>query len=517
MTVVNVLSIAGTDPTGGAGIQADLKSIAANGGYGMAAVTALVAQNTRGVREVHVPPTAFLTAQLDAVSDDVRIDAVKIGMLASAEVIEAVGEWLRRVRPPVTVLDPVMIATSGDRLLDADATDALRRLIPLADLITPNLPELAIVAGRDPAGCWEEALGQARLVAAEADVRVLAKGGHLPGDQTPDALVSPSGEVLDFPGARIPTSNTHGTGCSLSAAIATRAARNGADWGGATAEAKAWLRESLAASDRLDVGSGHGPLHHFSGLWTRGGLDTAPAAPGAPAAAPTAPPGPTAPTAEAIREDWWVRIAGVRRETDDLRFIRGLADGTLPREQFLDYVAQDALYLGAYARVLARVSALAPSAEEQAFWAKCAQGAIIGELELHRARLEAGPGAAGTRDAEPSATTTGYINHLLAASTRGYEEAAAATLPCFWMYADLGARLTGGAFGEFARSADHPYAEWLATYDDPVFAEDTETAIGFVTRAAAQATPATRERMRRAFEAAAVWEREFFGQTAADA
>lgn len=488
--VVNVLSIAGTDPTGGAGIQADLKSIAAGGGYGMAVVTALVAQNTRGVREVHVPPAAFLTAQLDAVSDDVRIDSVKIGMLASAEVIDTVAEWIGRMRPPLVVLDPVMVAASGDHLLEASAVAALQRLIPLVDLITPNLPELAVIAGEPVARTWDTALAQARRVAEAAAVRVLAKGGHLPGDEAPDALVTPDGAVTEFPGARIPTASTHGTGCSLSSAVATRAARYGGDWRRAAEESKSWLRESIVAADALDVGRGHGPVHHLAGLWERGGLDSAP-------------------TAEGIAEEWWGRIAEIRRETDELGFIRGLADGSLLREHFLDYVAQDALYLNAYARVLARVSALAPTSEEQAFWARSVQNAIFGELELHGRRL------GGAAPARPSAVTDGYVNHLLAAGTRGYEEAVAAVLPCFWMYADLGRRLAAGDLGEFARSPEHPYAEWLASYDDPEFAAATERAVGFVTRAAARADSATREGMRRAFEASAVWEREFFGQTAA--
>src|SRR4051812_22442478 len=142
-TVPRVLSIAGTDPTGGAGIHADLKSIAANGGYGMAAVTALVAQNTRGVRSIHVPPPAFLAEQLEAVSDDVEIDAVKIGMLFDSDIVAVVQDWLEQVRPPRVVLDPVMIAASGDTLLAPDAVEAVRALVAHVDLVTPNMPELA--------------------------------------------------------------------------------------------------------------------------------------------------------------------------------------------------------------------------------------------------------------------------------------------------------------------------------------------------------------------------------------
>lgn len=273
-----VLSIAGTDPTGGAGIHADLKSIAANGGYGMAAVTALVAQNTRGVRSVHVPPVAFLVEQLDAVSDDVRIDAVKIGMLGTAEVIDAVRAWLGRVRPAVVVLDPVMVATSGDRLLDADAEAALRELAGHASIVTPNLPELAILAGEARARDWPAALAQAARVSAARGVLVLAKGGHLAGPGSPDALVDGRGpgpaRVTEFPGERIETTSTHGTGCSLSAALATRRVSAG-EWPAAIAASKRWLTESIRHGAALEVGEGNGPISHFAGLWRRGLADPA--------------------------------------------------------------------------------------------------------------------------------------------------------------------------------------------------------------------------------------------------
>lgn len=274
--IARVLSIAGTDPTGGAGIQADLKSIAANGGYGMAVVTALVAQNTQGVRSVHVPPVAFLADQLHAVSDDVEIDAVKIGMLADVHVTRTVSAWLRQVRPKVVVLDPVMVATSGDRLLDADAEDALRDLLGAVHLVTPNIPELAILVGAPVATTWAQVLRQAQQVAETHGVLVLAKGGHLAGELVPDALVD-AHSTREFPGVRIDTPNTHGTGCSFSSAVATRVvARTGAtgptlaDWADAIAGAKLWLTESIAHADELAVGSGHGPIHHFAGLWRRG-------------------------------------------------------------------------------------------------------------------------------------------------------------------------------------------------------------------------------------------------------
>lgn len=264
--IPRVLSIAGTDPTGGAGIQADLKSIAANGGYGMAAVTALVAQNTQGVRSVHTPPPSFLREQLDAVSDDVTIDAVKIGMLGSTDVVDVVRAWLTDVRPPVVVLDPVMIATSGDRLLDPEAEAALRDLVPAADLVTPNLPELAVLLGEPVAASWPEALDQARRLATATGTTVLAKGGHLAGPDCPDALVDATG-VVEVPGRRVQTRHTHGTGCSLSSAMATRQPVTGS-WAVSLREVKAWLHDALAHADELHVGSGNGPIHHFHAMTT---------------------------------------------------------------------------------------------------------------------------------------------------------------------------------------------------------------------------------------------------------
>lgn len=265
-----MLSIAGTDPTGGAGIQADLKSIAALRGYGMAVVTALVAQNTLGVREVHTPPPTFLRAQLDAVSDDVRIDAVKIGMLGGPEIVAVVADWLGRARPPVVVLDPVLVATSGDRLLPPDAEAALRELLPSADLLTPNLAELAALIDAPPAQSWPQAVDQARVLSDRTGSVVLAKGGHLGGTGCPDALVDTRGslpaEVVEVPGERIDTRHTHGTGCSLSSALATSRAR-GRDWPTALRECKAWLLDSLRHADTLHVGHGSGPLHHFHALW----------------------------------------------------------------------------------------------------------------------------------------------------------------------------------------------------------------------------------------------------------
>jgi hydroxymethylpyrimidine kinase/phosphomethylpyrimidine kinase len=267
-----VLCIAGTDPSGGAGLLADLKSVSANGGYGMGAVTALTAQNTLGVRGVHVPPADFLADQLYAVSDDVAIDAVKIGMLGTAEVARTVGKWLGDVSPSVVVLDPVMVATSGDRLLHRDAEAGVLDLFDRVHLVTPNGPELAVLAGAEPARSRAELVDQALAVSAAHRVLVLAKGGHLGGDSSPDLLVDAGGglrggrSVVEFDGPRVATTNTHGTGCALSSALATLRPQS-ADWEEATGRAKRWLTEAIRHGAELEVGTGHGPVHHFTELW----------------------------------------------------------------------------------------------------------------------------------------------------------------------------------------------------------------------------------------------------------
>lgn len=261
--VPRVLSIAGTDPTGGAGMHADLKTIAVLGGYGMAAVTAIVAQNTCGVRSIHTPPPQVLRDQLEAVSDDVVVDAVKIGMLGSPDTVETVGQWLGEHRPPLTVIDPVMVATAGGSLLDTEALEPVLELLRAADLVTPNLTELARLVGSEPASSWPSALEQGRRLSDALGTRVLVKGGHLPGESTPDALLAPGRQQAEaaFDGQRIPTGNTHGTGCSLSSAIAVLAARTG-DLPRAVGAAREWLRGALLHADELEVGAGSGPVHH---------------------------------------------------------------------------------------------------------------------------------------------------------------------------------------------------------------------------------------------------------------
>jgi len=263
------LTIAGSDSGGGAGIQADLKTFSALGVYGASVVTALTAQNTREVRAIHDVGPEFIATQLDCVFDDLPVQAIKIGMLGQAAVIEVIADFLAdRTAVPV-VLDPVMVAKSGDRLLRSDAIGALRtRLLPRAALITPNLPEAAMLLDCPEPENLEEmqqaALGL-RQLGAQA---VLIKGGHLgvgEAGQSSDYLLTGDGASW-FPARRIVTQNTHGTGCTLSSAIAAGLALGG-DLETAVREAKLYISAAIAAAERLHIGSGHGPVHHFHRWW----------------------------------------------------------------------------------------------------------------------------------------------------------------------------------------------------------------------------------------------------------
>jgi hydroxymethylpyrimidine/phosphomethylpyrimidine kinase len=262
-----VLTVAGSDSGGGAGIQADLKSIAANGCYGLSVITALTAQNTLGVSAIHPVPVDFVRAQFDAVLPDIGCDAVKIGMLFSPELIGTVAECLQRHRVGLIVLDPVLVAQSGDRLVQEEAVAALReQLIPLADIITPNLPEASVLLGREIRTTTQ--IGDAaRELARLGCGAVLIKGGHLSSGECDDYLyLARRQEALILPGKRITTVNNHGTGCTLSAAIAANLAQ-GCSIEEAARRAKEYITAAIAAGAAYTIGRGHGPVHHFHPFW----------------------------------------------------------------------------------------------------------------------------------------------------------------------------------------------------------------------------------------------------------
>lgn len=539
--VPRVLSIAGTDPSGGAGIQADLKSIAASGGYGMCVTTSLVAQNTCGVREVFTPPLEFLTAQLAAVFDDVTVDAVKIGMLGDAETIRTVRTWLSEHPVPVVVLDPVMIASSGDRLLQAEAEQALRDLVPLVNVITPNIPELAVLCQREPAQTFDEAHEQAANLAAATGTTVIVKGGHLCGQDAGNTAVFPDGTCAHVRTPRLDSRNTHGTGCSLSSSLATRlgvellqyaeVAEHTAEQSVLTSEdthcalqwSTRWLHESIAAGAGLQVGSGegHGPVDHAARArrleaaasaypWhhlltttdsegnTLDGTSPERLLPVSPVPAGEAVVKPAGPWTAAL----WAAGGETWHQILDLPFVRALGDGTLDEDLFSFYLDQDALYLRDYSRALATLSARADIAEAQVHWAAGAHEAIAAESQLHEGWL-----ANRARLGGPSPITMGYTNFLRAsAAGDDYVVGAAAVLPCYWLYEEVGAVLSS------QNHADHPYAEWLSMYGGEEFAAEVARSLAEVERAFEAASPAQRVRAARAYLSACVYEREFFDQ-----
>lgn len=264
--IANILSVAGSDPSGGAGVQADIKTISANGGYAMAVITALTAQNTQGVTAVQMIQPDFVAAQIAAIRTDIRVDAVKIGMLGDAATIRAVAQALQGLDAPI-VLDPVMVAKSGDRLLQAAAVAALRDMLGMATVITPNLPEAADLLQQPEAVTREDMQAQARDLLALGPRAVLLKGGHLAGDSSPDLLADADGMTW-LAGARHPTRNTHGTGCTMSAALATLLGQKLPLVAAAT-QAKAYVADAIASADDLTVGQGHGPTHHFHQIFPR--------------------------------------------------------------------------------------------------------------------------------------------------------------------------------------------------------------------------------------------------------
>lgn len=264
--IKNLLTIAGSDPSGGAGIQADLKSFSACGTYGMAVISALTAQNTQGVRSIHYPPIEFLKQQLDAIFDDIRVDGVKIGMIGNADIGQLIAQSLVSHPTSTIVLDPVMVAKGGSKLLTDDAIAIVRdRLMPLATIITPNLPEAAALLEIPPAVTRIDMEMQAALLLQNGAKAVFLKGGHLEGEQSPDLLATKT-DMIWLEGPRHATGNTHGTGCSLSSALAAELAK-GQPLELAARHAKHWLANAIYHNKALSVGHGHGPVNHFHTLW----------------------------------------------------------------------------------------------------------------------------------------------------------------------------------------------------------------------------------------------------------
>ncbi|WP_435300141.1 bifunctional hydroxymethylpyrimidine kinase/phosphomethylpyrimidine kinase [Timonella sp. A28] len=497
--IPQVLTIAGTDPVGGAGLQADIKTISALGGYAISVVTAVVAQNTQGVRGITQLKPNDIAKQLEAVVEDCNLAALKIGMLGDAPTINTVYDWVCQIQEKSSVpvvLDPVMVATSGDLLLEDNAVEALRKLCTLATIVTPNVPELAVLSECPPAHSFDEALTQAKKVATVFNTMVAVKGGHLHGEQVYDALVSAQGIIVETSHPRLQTANTHGTGCTFSSALATRLAHDTTDVVHAFKTSREWLQHAIDESDQLNVGQGNGPLHHFHDQRNSITRDV----------------DRVCDIGEPPRDllsPWWDAISLIRQDTDDLDFVQSLGKGTLRSEEFAWYLVQDSLYLREYSRALGVAASLAPTIEEQCFWAHSSHEALNAERALHDQWLHSF-GITACDEHVAAKTTLQYTQHLSATAQRmKYSELVAALLPCYWMYQDVGTKLHAQY-----NHLDHPYHAWLKTYADPAFARATASAIAITGKelhTLKQAgDSASVARMFAAFETSALYERDFF-------
>lgn len=522
-----VLTIAGTDPSGGAGIQADLKSITVAGGYAMGVVTALVAQNTCGVNAIELPPARIISLQLDALSTDVTIDAVKIGMLANVDYIEAVRNWLEAQQIPIVVIDPVMVATSKDRLLDPEAEQALIDLLPLATIITPNTPELEVLAQypADSITSYEQAQAASLDVAEKYGVGVIIKGGHLKDDQIVNAYIDDHG-IYTTQTYRSSSSSTHGTGCSMSSALATRLAlgdtpERALEW------VTSWLSDAIEAGESLKIGKGHGPADHS---WqTRRLVKAASSAPGIHTyfdREKLENPDQGNQLVERIYGDYeftepqlqgtgpwtklcWSAISPIVDAIYRMPFIQHLAAGTLSARNFTFYLRQDSLYLEKYQRFLSYLGALATAQDQKMFWSTSASQSIEVEKEMQRDWLSQDRSEAANEVANLSITpiTSGYTDFLFArAGFDGYVPAVGAALPCPWMYMEIGLWLF-----RYQR-ADHPYRAWLEMYSDPEMIAYSTQGIQILEDEMAHASPTDRAGALRAFVEAAQWEYHFFDQ-----
>ncbi|WP_297452495.1 bifunctional hydroxymethylpyrimidine kinase/phosphomethylpyrimidine kinase [uncultured Corynebacterium sp.] len=521
--VPRVLSIAGTDPTGGAGIHADLKSIAAAGGYGMGVVTALVSQNTVGVRAVHTPPVDFLVEQLAAVTEDVTIDAVKIGMLGSRALTRAVTNWVQETEPAVVVLDPVMVATSGDRLLDEDAMGAMRDLVAEATVITPNVPELALLADVPEASDLDELIEQALDFAQKNDVIVIAKTGHLSGDEAGNAVAFPDGQVSFNSSPRIHTENTHGTGCSLSAALATRI-------GGGSAVDDAlhwttrWLSESIRFADDLHVGQGHGPIDHghrarrlervalrrmlpvrlnsnvaqgsFDANEIEQSMEEAKSFFGnSPELAPVGP----------FTSMLWRDLEDIIAEIGDMFSVHSLLRGDLSSEDTRFFVAQEAWYLQQIFPVLSHLATKASCPKEQVLWSSVAQEALVRALELSNNTLE--EASSTLEDIEPTTITQLLLDmHTSCSAFNPYRIAVTSIVAEMWISAELNAQ------GKSLVDEDSKIADWVGMYSDPAFVDSVKQALEVLEENMSKASEAELKTIRNIFRRAAVLKREAYAQ-----
>jgi hydroxymethylpyrimidine/phosphomethylpyrimidine kinase len=515
---LRVLSIEGSDPIGGAGTMADMKAFTAQGVFGYAVMTSVLAQNTQGVADIVNVEPSFLLAQLKAVSDDADIDSMKIGMLGTPQLVDTVRQWLTGLlehyraenkAKPTVVLDPVMYAKSGDRLLTAEAEQALVSLIPLADIITPNAMELSALDAMDnvvgahqsdkteriatQAPLSYEAMEQlAQSVANRFDVVVYVKGGALAlngARECTDILATPTAGHKERPtvtritGAAVSTSNVHGTGDTLSSTLAALRPQC-TDWVETAKRAKEWMTGAIAAADDLHVGHGHGPVDF---TWQH------------------------SPTGLSFTEDYWRRSKEIRERIRTMPFLERMLDGTLPLNDFSFYLHQDDLYLNDYTSLLALASSLAQDPHERAFFASAASYGLEEGLSFHRQWYR--EHGFSTQPAPMSDTTAAYIGHEHRFSDGGsYCSLVAALMPCYWIYSIVGQEMGRQMQEHRIDLNSHPYGLWIDMYCDAGFASLTFEELRICDKLAAYASMEDYNRMMDAALGSTEHEYRFFNQ-----
>jgi len=527
-----VLSVAGSDSGGGAGIQADLKACEANGAFGTTAIAALTAQNTAGVQDFIPIDVGFISKQMDSVISDFRPDVVKTGMLPTREIIAAVADKLVEYQVGVCVVDPVMVASSGDPLIDEDAIESLKtKLLPLATVVTPNLPEASKLLGRKISTVVEMEAAALELLQLGPKA-VLLKGGHLPEDgvELVDLLAivgGGCGSVHRFAGTRIATTNTHGTGCTLASTIAANLAKqvvandvatascSGGGGGGgaggaggsggtvdlvqAVGDAISYLANVLRHSARLTIGNGaNGPLNHQLAKW--GGRLTQPV-------------GDESCGGQFTAAMWAASIKSIEA-SERHPFLLAMVDGTLPLEQFQYYVKQDSLYLIEYARALRLLADGADHPSSAAMLRAFADGAEQAEQGLHRGFMD-GWGLDPGADVEPSPNTVLYTSYLLnVVGTMSHAEGLAALLPCFWVYMHVGHKMLEARKAVAGATRPAEYDKWIDMYSGEAFEAGVVKYREMVEAVAHSADEHTRVRMRKHFKRACELEWMFWDAAA---
>lgn len=539
---LRVLSIEGSDPIGGAGTMADMKAFTAQGVFGYAAMTSVLAQNTQGVTDIINVEPSFLLAQLKAVSDDADIDSMKIGMLGTPELVQTVRNWLVDLfkdyetndKPrPTIVLDPVMYAKSGDRLLTDEAEQSLATLVPLADIITPNTMELAALASiaatedgnvslapnipnTTPSApqSYEDMAAMATTVASHFGVAVYAKGGGLAlrgNKESTDILALPALSSTSTPasvsisdttsklnnaneagtkptitrieGAAVPTQNVHGTGDTLSSTLAALRPQCD-DWVTTAKRAKTWMTEAIAAADNLHIGHGHGPIDF---TWQH------------------------SPTGLSFTEDYWRRTAGIRERIATMPFLEQMLDGSLPLDDFSYYLHQDDLYLTDYTSLLALASSRATDPHERAFFADAASYGLEEGLTFHKQWYREHGFTVGH---EPmSETTAAYLGHEHRFTDTGsYSALVAVVMPCYWVYSIVGQEMERQIRERHINLNTHPYGIWIGMYADPGFASRTLEELRICDKLAAAASIDEYDQMMDAALGSTEHEYRFFNQ-----